>query len=66
MLRGCMSMVDNWSVEGRELTVGIRCHGKVGVETFMVNDQNQCNEDDRKEVMVEDFTVGVATYSHTV
>lgn len=45
ILRGCISMVENCSAEGRESMVGMRCHGKVGVETFIVSDQGRYDEE---------------------
>ena len=47
MLRGCgIPVVENWSTEKRDSTVGMTSHGTVGVETFIVHDQGQCNKDD--------------------
>lgn len=40
MLRGCgISIVERYSAEGKESTVGMRCHGSVGVEIFIANDE---------------------------
>ena len=43
--------MENWSSEKRESTFGMEYHGKLGVEAFIVDDGEQCDKDDRNEVL---------------
>ena len=43
IFRGCgIAIVENWSEESKESTVGMASHGKVEVVTFILDDQSQC------------------------
>ena len=45
IVRDCgSSMVESLSPNISESRVGMTCHGKVGVDTFIVLDQGECDE----------------------